>query len=241
MLQQQNFWYREMWAGTIGRIERHEVQGGLKRAVTLADFEEFVILGGLREEEGIHQTESVAAPAPSPHMREEDLLILRNGNNSEVEKVLHLLVLKQQVRELESKPPDPTSPQSSNWSDMIEGEVEDQLQRNKERYKPQWQLHLTLFQPPGPDQDLGLRVRKNNSTFIIHPNKYPIFSMRCIYWNIRGIANDKSQNRLSKLINKWGPEIVGIAESMIYPTDLPMSFLQSLRMSSALYSNRSRI
>ncbi|KAF9622621.1 hypothetical protein IFM89_032520 [Coptis chinensis] len=63
--------------------------------------------------------------------------------------------------------------------------------------------------------------------------------MRCIYWNIRGIANDKSQNRLSKLINKWEPEIVGIAEPMIYPTDLPISFLQSLGMSSAFYSNPS--
>ncbi|KAF9616544.1 hypothetical protein IFM89_030005 [Coptis chinensis] len=96
---------------------------------------------------------------------------------------------------------------------------------------------LTLFQPPGPDHDLGLRVGKNKATFIINPNKYPIFSMRCIYWNIRGIANDKSQNRLSKLINKWEPEIVGIAEPMIYPNDLPISFLQSLGMSSAFYSN----
>ncbi|KAF9605482.1 hypothetical protein IFM89_017501 [Coptis chinensis] len=61
--------------------------------------------------------------------------------------------------------------------------------------------------------------------------------MRCIYWNIRGISNDKSQNCLSKLINKWEPDIVGIAELMIYPNDLPINFLQSLGMSSALYSN----
>ncbi|KAF9590368.1 hypothetical protein IFM89_033894 [Coptis chinensis] len=191
-----------------------------------------------REEEGIHQTESVAAAAPSPHMREEDSLILRNGNSpflerggstskslsrihtnsvglniadSEAEKVMHLLVLKQQVRELESKPPDPTSPQSSNWSDMIEEEVEDQLQRNKERYKPQWQLQSHTLP--------ATRSRSRSRT--------------------KGIANDKSQNRLSKLINKWEPEIVGIAEPMIYPTDLPMSFLQSLGISSAFYSNPS--
>ncbi|KAF9605866.1 hypothetical protein IFM89_019125 [Coptis chinensis] len=119
-----------------------------------------------REEELIHQTESVAAEL-SPHLREENLIISRNGDSlvfekgvstseslsrihttsvglniadSKAEKVLHLLVQKQQVRELESKPPDPTSPQSSNWSDMIEEEVDDQLQISKERYKPQWQL-----------------------------------------------------------------------------------------------------
>ncbi|KAF9590945.1 hypothetical protein IFM89_000490 [Coptis chinensis] len=154
--------------------------------------------GETREEEGIHQTESVAAAdllvtgdvgwvyrqnreqtesvataVPPPHIREEDWLILRNrispfserggstseslshihktsvGLNiadSEAEKVLHLLVQKQQVKELESKPPDPTSLQSSNWSDMIEEEVEDQLQSNKERYKPQWQLQSHI--PP---------------------------------------------------------------------------------------------
>ncbi|KAF9622721.1 hypothetical protein IFM89_032901 [Coptis chinensis] len=63
--------------------------------------------------------------------------------------------------------------------------------------------------------------------------------MRCIFWNIRGIANDKSQNRLSKLINKWDPDIVGIAEPMISPDDLSKSYLQSLGMSSCFFYNTS--
>ncbi|KAF9623721.1 hypothetical protein IFM89_004274 [Coptis chinensis] len=63
--------------------------------------------------------------------------------------------------------------------------------------------------------------------------------MRCIFWNIRGIANDKSQNRLSKLINKWDPDIVGIAEPMISPDDFSKAYLQSLGMSSCFFSNNS--
>ncbi|KAF9622560.1 hypothetical protein IFM89_032125 [Coptis chinensis] len=63
--------------------------------------------------------------------------------------------------------------------------------------------------------------------------------MRSIFWNIRGIANDKSQNRLSKLINKWDPDIVGIAEPMISPDDLSKSYLQSLGMSSCFFYNTS--
>ncbi|KAF9603379.1 hypothetical protein IFM89_035624 [Coptis chinensis] len=61
--------------------------------------------------------------------------------------------------------------------------------------------------------------------------------MRCIFWNIRGIANDKTQNRLSKLINKWDPDIVGIAEPMINPRDISSAYLQSLGMSASFYSN----
>ncbi|KAF9619407.1 hypothetical protein IFM89_006594 [Coptis chinensis] len=61
--------------------------------------------------------------------------------------------------------------------------------------------------------------------------------MRCIFWNIRGIANDKTQNRLSKLINKWDPDIVGIAEPMINPGDISSAYLQSLGMSASFYSN----
>ncbi|KAF9607732.1 hypothetical protein IFM89_000079 [Coptis chinensis] len=146
-----------------------------------------------REEEVVIQTECVAVAEPSPHARGE--------SDTEVEKVLHLLVQKQQVRELESKPPDPNFPQSSNWSDMIEEEVDDQLQISKESTNHNGNYSLTLFRPPGPDQDLVLGVGKNKVTFIINPNKYPIFSMR---------AND-----------------------------LPISFLQSLGMSSDFYSNPS--
>ncbi|KAF9611097.1 hypothetical protein IFM89_026990 [Coptis chinensis] len=63
--------------------------------------------------------------------------------------------------------------------------------------------------------------------------------MRCIFWNIRGIANDKSQNRFSKLINKWDPDIVGIAEPMISPDDFSKFYLQSLGMSSCFFYNTS--
>ncbi|KAF9604575.1 hypothetical protein IFM89_008019, partial [Coptis chinensis] len=75
-----------------------------------------------REEQGIYQTERVATVVPPPHIREEELLIMRNGNSpsserggstseslsrihktsvglniadSKAEKVLHLLVQKQ--------------------------------------------------------------------------------------------------------------------------------------------------
>ncbi|KAF9618077.1 hypothetical protein IFM89_000028 [Coptis chinensis] len=61
--------------------------------------------------------------------------------------------------------------------------------------------------------------------------------MRCIFWNIRGIANERSQIRLSKLINKWDPDIVGIAEPKIQPNDIPINFLHSLGMSTAFFSN----
>ncbi|KAF9606065.1 hypothetical protein IFM89_023088 [Coptis chinensis] len=74
-------------------------------------------------------------------------------------------------------------------------------------------------------------------SFTISHNKTSIFSMRCIFWNIRGIANDKTQNRLSKLINKWDPDIVGIAEPMINPGDISRAYLQSLGMSASFYSN----
>ncbi|KAF9626615.1 hypothetical protein IFM89_036476, partial [Coptis chinensis] len=53
----------------------------------------------------------------------------------------------------------------------------------------------------------------------------------------KGIANDKTQNRLSKLINKWDPDIVGIAEAMITPRDISSAYLQSLGMSASFYFN----
>ncbi|KAF9622129.1 hypothetical protein IFM89_029413 [Coptis chinensis] len=183
--------------------------------------------GQIREEEVITQKELLATVESPPHTREETLIISRNGDSpisrirttpvgitiadTEAENVLHLLAQKQQVRGLESKPPDPNFPQSSNWSDMIEEEVEDQLQISKDRYKSQWQLQ--------PHTLPATRFRSRSRT--------------------GGIANDKSQNCLSKIINKWEPDIVGIVEPMINPNNLPINFLQSLGMSSALYSNPS--
>ncbi|KAF9618690.1 hypothetical protein IFM89_002385 [Coptis chinensis] len=61
--------------------------------------------------------------------------------------------------------------------------------------------------------------------------------MRCIFWNIRGIGNDKSQNRLSKLINKWDPDILGIAEPKINPQEMSMVFLQSHGLSTKFHHN----
>ncbi|KAF9614628.1 hypothetical protein IFM89_019605 [Coptis chinensis] len=160
--------------------------------------------------------------------REETLFISHTGDNSisrihttpvgiviadsEAEQVLHLLVKKKQVQDLEDKPPDDSSPQSSRWADEI-------------------------YLPPGPDPDLGLEERQNKVTFTISNNKLPLFTMRCIFWNIRGIANERSQIRLSKLINKWDPDIVSIAETKIQPKHIPINFLHSLGMSTAFYSN----
>ncbi|KAF9595272.1 hypothetical protein IFM89_038407 [Coptis chinensis] len=61
--------------------------------------------------------------------------------------------------------------------------------------------------------------------------------MRCFFWNIRGIANERSQIRLSKLIKKWDPDIVGIAEPKIHPKDIPINFLHTLGMSTVFFSN----
>ncbi|KAF9612545.1 hypothetical protein IFM89_001412 [Coptis chinensis] len=46
--------------------------------------------------------------------------------------------------------------------------------------------------------------------------------------HIRGIANDKSQQRLEKLVKQGNPEFIGIAEPKISPSDLPVSFISSL-------------
>ncbi|KAF9596775.1 hypothetical protein IFM89_013322 [Coptis chinensis] len=94
-----------------------------------------------------------------------------------------------------------------------------------------------IYPPPGPDPDLGLEVGQNKVALTISINKFHLFTMSYIFWNIRAVANDKSQNMLSKLINRWDLDIVGITEPKIHPNDIPINFLHSLGMSNAFYSN----
>ncbi|KAF9608958.1 hypothetical protein IFM89_012135 [Coptis chinensis] len=162
--------------------------------------------------------------------REDSLLTYRNGDssisrihsspvgiiiaNSEAEKVLHLLEKKKQKRKRVNKFLLPKALISHSGN-------------NRKRIYP-------LL---GPDPVLGLVIGKNKVAIAISINKFPSITMRCVFWNIRGIANDKSQNRISKIINKWDPDIVGIAEPKILPQDFPINVLHSLGINSAFYSN----
>ncbi|KAF9590927.1 hypothetical protein IFM89_000472 [Coptis chinensis] len=95
-----------------------------------------------------------------------------------------------------------------------------------------------IYPPPCPIRSRSrTEVGENKVIFTISKNKLPLFIMRCFFWNIRGIANEQSQIRLSKLIKKWDPDIVGIAKPKIHPKDIPISFLHTLGMSTVFFSN----
>ncbi|KAF9625478.1 hypothetical protein IFM89_023394 [Coptis chinensis] len=107
------------------------------------------------------------------------------------------------------------------WGDMAEDDVE-------EEHDPTVGLMGLMV---NDTQESDLICRSRNRPQWQKQQTYPPAT--------RGIANDKSQNRLSKLINKWDPDIVGIAEPMISPDDFSKVYLQSLGMSSCFFFNNS--
>ncbi|KAF9591206.1 hypothetical protein IFM89_002861 [Coptis chinensis] len=119
---------------------------------------------------------------------------------TEAKKVLQMIVRKQHYGVDEKEPPDPKTP-TSRWGDMAEDDVE-------EEHDPTVGLMGLMV---NDTQESDLICRSRNRPQWQKQQTYPPAT--------RGIANDKSQNRLSKLINKWDPDIVGIAEPMISPDD----------------------
>ncbi|KAF9620903.1 hypothetical protein IFM89_015300 [Coptis chinensis] len=132
-----------------------------------------------------------------------------------------MLVRKQHFGEEENEPPDPETP-ISRWGDMAEDDIE-------EEHDPTVGL-MGLMVNDTQESDLICEESKSHPRWRLQQTYPPA---------TRGIANDKSQNRLSKLINKWDPDIVGIAEPMISPDDFSKAYLQSLGMSSCFFSNNS--
>ncbi|KAF9619458.1 hypothetical protein IFM89_007033 [Coptis chinensis] len=61
--------------------------------------------------------------------------------------------------------------------------------------------------------------------------------MRCIFWNVRGISNDETKSRLAKLVKKWEPDIIGIAEPKIDPSSFSTSYLRSLGLYTQIVHN----
>ncbi|KAF5176879.1 hypothetical protein FRX31_033535 [Thalictrum thalictroides] len=61
--------------------------------------------------------------------------------------------------------------------------------------------------------------------------------MKCISWNIRGIAKEDAQNRMRKLVRNYNPDYLGILEPMIFPKDIPYGCLQSLGLSQTILHN----
>ncbi|KAF9615394.1 hypothetical protein IFM89_023045 [Coptis chinensis] len=118
---------------------------------------------------------------------------------------------KQHARDEDDKPPDPESTNFTRWADIVAWAEEDQ---NGNRSQDQ--------EENSQDSKYG------KPKWQLQQSKTPATRSRS-----RGIANDKTQNRLSKLINKWDPDIVGIAEPMINPRDISSAYLQSLGMSAS--------
>ncbi|KAF9613316.1 hypothetical protein IFM89_006826 [Coptis chinensis] len=122
---------------------------------------------------------------------------------------------KQHARDEDDKPPYPESTNFTRWADIVAWAEEDQ---NGDRSQDQ--------EENSQDSKYG------KPKWQLQQSKTPATRSRS-----RGIANDKTQNRLSKLINKWDPDIVGIAEPKINPRDISSAYLQSLGMSASFHSN----
>ncbi|KAF9622947.1 hypothetical protein IFM89_035378 [Coptis chinensis] len=61
--------------------------------------------------------------------------------------------------------------------------------------------------------------------------------MRYLFWNIRGIGNSRSQERLKKLIKELDPDFVGIAEPKIAHVNFISLQMQALGMHHSVITN----
>ncbi|KAF9603845.1 hypothetical protein IFM89_038028 [Coptis chinensis] len=163
--------------------------------------------------------------SPTAHNSSLNTLELENSPgkmlaDSEAEKILKYIgVLNSQEEE---KPPDTETSTPSRWADLIEeGEIEEPFHID-DNSRSDSREGQGLFTNSGVKPQWQLQHLTPPST------------------RSRGIGNDKSQNRLAKLINKWEPDILGIAEPKINPQDMPMSFLQSYGMSTTFHYNSGR-
>src|SRR4051812_14905584 len=62
--------------------------------------------------------------------------------------------------------------------------------------------------------------------------------MNCLYWNIRGIANNASRLALKKLIQKNSPDFVFIAEPWMNFDKFPKVWLDRLDLKPFAFNNR---
>lgn len=54
--------------------------------------------------------------------------------------------------------------------------------------------------------------------------------MKVLYWNLRGIGNDPTQNALKKFVQDHSPEVLCISEPFVDLASIPISFWKFLNL-----------
>jgi ABC-type nitrate/sulfonate/bicarbonate transport system ATPase subunit len=62
--------------------------------------------------------------------------------------------------------------------------------------------------------------------------------MKCMYWNLRGLANSPTRLALKRLILLHKPDIILISEPWINMDDLPRRWLHSLHLKAFAVNTR---
>ncbi|KAF9598374.1 hypothetical protein IFM89_027276 [Coptis chinensis] len=95
----------------------------------------------------------------------------------------------------------------------------------------QRQVDQTPPRPPDKAKERWADIQEDD-TETTHAGKFALLTS-----SFRGIANAKTQNRLSKLIKEWDPDLLGIAEPKIDSNAISKSYIQSLGLCVTFFCN----
>ncbi|KAF9590975.1 hypothetical protein IFM89_000520, partial [Coptis chinensis] len=158
-----------------------------------------------------------AAISSSSSLLNPELSPVKKLADSEAEKILRYIGALSTAEE--ERPPDPEIIAPSRWADLTE---DDELEEQNQNVESPMSDNR---EGQGHNTNCGLKPAVATITTPIHQS------------GSRSIWKEGELKNRHRLINKWDPDILGIAEPKINPQEMSMVFLQSHGLSTKFHHN----